>query len=121
MFYLGSLVTLSDSPDLPYDEGPLYGVNLAASEGRVNNAERVARRRMKFLPTWDVLSAVKDQLLALTDSEDGPLRPYFWIPMDESGSSVAGRAYLVRYNEGENLVRRLYGHYVLGLPMTEEV
>lgn len=121
VFYLGTLVTLSDSPDLPYDEGPLYGVNLKMSEGQINNAERVARRRMKFLPTWDVLSAVKDQLLTLTDSEDGPYRPFFWVPMDESGSSTQGRAYLVRYQAGENLIRRLYGHYKLGLPMVEEV
>lgn len=121
VFYLGTLVTLLDSPDLPYNEGPVYGINLKESEGRIVNSERVARRRMRFNPTWDVLSAVKDQLLTLTDSEDGPHRPFFWVPMDESGSSTAGRAYLVRYQPLELPIQRLYGHYVLALPMLEEV
>lgn len=123
VFYLGTLVTLDEPHRYPYDEEKVFGVNVRESEGHVINAERTARTRRRFLPTFDDAGlTLANQIDALIESVNGPLTPYFWVPFDESGSNDYGRAYLVRYTPAVYTLRRVFTDpYNIALPMLEEV
>lgn len=123
VFYLGTLVTLAEAQTYPIKDGPVFGVNMKESEGRIVNAEQVARTRMRFNPMFEQCGVTLEaQILALLMSEGGPLRPYFWVPMDESGSNDYGRAYLVRYQGMEFIPERIFADpWNTALPMLEEV
>lgn len=123
LFYLGTLVTLSDSYTYPYEEADKFGVDVQVSEGEIVQSEEVARVRARFLLNFGPsLLAAKEQARTVLRSEGGPLRPFFFVPIDETGSSVEGRAYLVRYQPGEFAWRRIYAlPHEFALPLLEEV
>lgn len=123
VFYLGTAVTLTKNPSYPTIDEDVYGVARESSEGGVVVAEELHRRLARFDLVWDPCdSTERDEILTVIRSEGGPLRPFWMIPIDESGSSSSGRAYLVRYAPTTQAVRRRFlNTYSLGLPLLEEV
>lgn len=123
-FYLGTLTTLTESYHFPDEASDVYGVNLEQSEGRVIVSEEVARQRARFKLDFNVTasSTVRNEVRTILASEGGPLRPFYFVPIDESGSSTAGQAYLVRYEPLAFGWRRLHVNpYEFSVPLLEEV
>lgn len=123
IFYLGTLTTIADNYVHPFDESDVYGVDVQTSEGRVIVAEQVARRRNRFLLDFgNTTTAVRDSVRTIIQSEGGPLRPFYFVPIDESGSSTEGRAYFVRYEPAAFGMRRIFTNvHEFSLPLLEEV
>lgn len=123
VFYLGTYTELTKNPAYGAVREPIFNVARRASEGRVIVAEKTARILTRFILSWPTNTAAEsDQIENLILGEDGPLRPFWYVPIDESGSSTAGRAYLVRYEPLTLAIRRRFqSRYELGLTLLEEV
>lgn len=124
LFYLGTQTLLSKNP--AYGEAveeDVFNVAREKSEGEVLVAEETARRLARFDYVWPTQTAAeRDEIRDFIRIEGGPLRPFFFVPIDESGSSTAGRAYLVRYEPLSLAVRRkFHARYSMGFSLLEEV
>lgn len=123
VFYLGYQTTLSKNPNYGATEEDVYNVEMDRSEGRVVVSDKAARRLTRFEMAWERgTSSMRDEIRSLIRGEEGPLRPFWFVPIDESGSSQAGRAYLGRYVPLSFPVRRKFlDRYEYGLSFLEEV
>lgn len=125
LFYLGTLATLIENYGFPGDERDVYNVDVQQSEGKVIMAEQVARRLAAWVLGWSpTLSTVRDQVRTIIQSEGGPKRPFWFVPVDESTSNDYGRAYLVRYQNPSFAMKRPLSTteiYDFVVPLLEEV
>ena len=123
IFYLGYQLTLAKNPSYGAIEEDVYNVELDRSEGRVVVADRAARRLSRFEMAWERGKVTdRDEVRTILRGEDGPRRPFWFVPIDESGSSTAGRGYIGRMVPLSFPVRRkFFDRYEYGLNFLEEV
>lgn len=123
VFYLGTLTTLADNYDFPSEGSDVFGVDVQTSEGQVVVTERVARYRERFLLKFGVTTlSMRDTVRTILKTENGPLRPFYFAPIDESTTNDYGRAYLVRFEPMAFGWRRLYSDPTeFSVPLLEEV
>jgi hypothetical protein len=123
LFYLGTLATMIENYSFPTEERDVYNVDIQQTEGKVIVGEQTARYLMLWVLGWTpTISTVRDQVRAIIQSEGGPLRPFWFVPVDESTSNDYGRAYLVRYQTSTFAIRREFtGIYEFVVTLLEEV
>ena len=123
VFYLGTALTLTKNPSYPMTREFVFNVARDRSEGAVVQAEQTARTLTRFDMVWSTLTAtLRDEIETVVLAVDGPLEPFWLIPIDESGSSTSGRAYLGRHEAFSIAARRRYiDTYEIGFSFLEEV
>ncbi len=121
-FYLGTLTTLTKNPSYPGEDSDTYNVERARATSGTIVAEKYGRRLKKFdfiwrYPTLAVVNEVRNFLRV----EDGPLRPFWYIPPDESGASTNGEAFMVRFDPlAFEVTRHFLNTYEFGVTFREE-
>ena len=123
IFYLGTLATLTENYAFPETQEDVYNVDIQQSEGKVIVAEQTARLLTRWPLLWDVVSSTtKGTLQTIVQSEGGPKRPFWFVPIDESTSNDYGRAYFIRYQNPSMAFKRAFtGIYEVAVPLLEEV
>ena len=123
VFYLGTATTLSKNPSYGSTEGDVFNVESARATSGAIVSEKYGRRIARFeLPFDRENSTLKGEIRDFIREEDGPLRPFFYVPADESGSSVQGVAYMVRMDSLSLVHTRLFNNvYQTKLVLLEEV
>jgi hypothetical protein len=121
VFYLGTLTELPVNPDLGMGTFDVYNVvEEAASSGAIH-AEEYGRRIERFPMTFSgVTTAQRTTVRDFVRTERGPLRPFFYIPRDDTGSGAQGQAYLVRAVGEFGGPEEIGGVWVHGLNLREE-
>ncbi len=109
IFYLATLATVAESYNYPTEEQDVFNVDLQVAENRGIVGEEVARYIVRFLWDWaETTSTTKELIRTIIRACGGPKTPLFIVPVDESGSSTAGRCYLVRYQTTVLALKRLF-------------
>ena len=123
VFYLGTVAILTDNYSFPVKEMDVYNVDVQSTEGRILQREQVARRLVRWVLTWTVISStLKETIRTIIQSEGGNLRPFWFVPADETTSNTYGRAYLVGYEPPAFGIDRAFTEiYEVVLPLLEEV
>lgn len=123
IFYLGTPTTLTYNPWIGQDHDDAYNVEKATAQSGAIVAEQWGRRVIESAMRWDVVeTAAKDQLRDFLRAEGGPLRPFWYVPRDDSGSGTSGRAYLVRMTDPRFRHQEIFGGlWSMSLALREEV
>lgn len=97
IFYVGTTETLTYNPWVGMPDGPKWHVEKKQAQSGAVVAEQWGRAVKVIRMKWgSVETAAKDELVNFLDEEGGPLRPFFYVPREDSTTTTQGRAYLVR-------------------------
>jgi hypothetical protein len=98
IFYLGLSTVLTQNPDIGMATEDVYNVERAVAQSGAIVAEQWGRRLLRPNLVWSsgVTTAAKDELRDFLRTEGGPLRPFWYVPLETSTTPVNGRGYLVR-------------------------
>ncbi len=123
LFYLGALTELARNDTYPRDEIDNWNTDLDKSEGGILVAEDTSRDTFSVDMNWKhSLPAERDTFRAFLATERGPRRPFFFALQDETGSTDAGRAYLMRARAPQLVsTRRAIRTWGYGVRLDEEV
>lgn len=110
VFYLGTPITLTYNPWVGQSTEDVYNVETATAQSGQTVTEEWGRRLLRTSMAWDVVeTTAKDQVRDFLRTEGGPLRPFWYVPRDDSTSNVYGRAYLVRAVDGTFKASEIFG------------
>lgn len=121
VFYLGTKVELAANDDVPGTEIDVYGVDERDTAGGIKRRNQVHRRLRRDVLAFGQNSTFRDSVRDVIRGEGGPLRPFWYVPLDESTSNTSGRAYLVGYEAPTLEVKRRFSKYGFTVPLLEEV
>lgn len=123
IFYCGDATTLTYNPWIGFDSDDVFHVERKEAQSGAIVAEQWGRQVTRYGARWEVVeTAAKDQLRDFLRTEGGPLRPFFYVPREDSTTTTQGRCYLVRMVEDSFKAKEIYGGlWSMAVDLQEEV
>ena len=123
IFYAGDRTTLTYNPWIGFDSDDVYNVEKKAAQSGAVVAEQWGRQLTRYGMRWEVVeTTAKDQLRDFLRTEGGPLRPFFYVPREDSTTTTQGRAYVVRMVDESFRAKEIFGGlWAMSVDLQEEV